>query len=67
MNETVQLTCPRCKHQWQQPLAGLDRPQIIYRGQGSAPLRPVEQYRARCPLDGTYVVFEAVEEEDGHG
>jgi hypothetical protein len=64
MSEKIKITCPRCKHKWEKPLAELEKMETIYRGDEKEKKKSVvvQQYRAVCPVDGTYIILEVQEE-----
>jgi hypothetical protein len=62
MSESIQLKCPHCGHVWQQDLDELEKPEEIWKSFNAQPQVKVEKYRARCPVDGTYLIFEVSEE-----
>lgn len=67
MDDKIPLTCPRCKNAWEQSLRALERVDDIYRStkgpaQPEKPAGKVANYRAQCPVCGTYVIA-TVEEE----
>lgn len=63
MSDRVELTCPRCKHEWWQSLDELEKlPETIYRDISYDVENKSQKYRARCPNDGTYVIVEIGED-----
>ncbi len=62
MSETVEITCPRCKTTWQQPLEALEKVETVYRDANPAPKSGVVKYRVKCSVCGTYIIFEVGEE-----
>jgi hypothetical protein len=54
MAEMITVECPKCKHRWQVDLSQCDVERTLFKG----PQQPekVEEYRFRCPLDGTYFI-----------
>jgi len=57
MSEKIKITCPRCKHKWEKSLPELEEIKTIYRGdEKEKTKRKVVEYRAVCPVDGTFVI-----------
>ncbi len=62
MSETVEITCPRCKTHWQQSLEDLEKVEVVYRDANDDPKSAVVKYNVKCPVCGTYIIFEVAEE-----
>jgi len=62
MSDKIKLSCPRCKHKWEQLLDELEKMEIFYRGEKENQKRKVVKYRAQCPNDGTFVIVEVEED-----
>jgi len=62
MSEKIKITCPRCKHEWEKSLSELEKMETIYRGEKEKPKGKIVEYRAVCPVDGTYVIIEVEED-----
>ena len=64
MSDKIKITCPRCGHKWEQSLGELEKMEIIYRGakKEKSKEKKVSQYRAVCPVDGTYIILEVEED-----
>ncbi len=64
MSDKIKITCPRCKHKWEQSLNELVKMEIVtvYRGEKEKPKKNIVKYRAKCPVDGTYVIIEVEED-----
>jgi Zn-finger nucleic acid-binding protein len=66
VDERIEITCPTCRHVWHEQLSELERiDQEMFRS--PTPGKRVEQYRARCPLDHTYVIVDVLIEEAEDG
>lgn len=66
-DDQIEIRCPSCGKVWFEDVDKLEREEhlyksVIYRGM-SKPKRAT--YRVRCPQDGTYVVVEVEETNDG--
>jgi hypothetical protein len=62
MSDKIKLTCPRCKHKWDQLIGDLEKLEIIYKGVKKKANKEIVKYRAQCPHDGTYVIVEVEED-----
>ena len=63
MSEKIKITCPRCKHKWEKSRPELEEIKTIYRGdEKEKTKRKVVEYRAVCPVDGTFVIIEVEED-----
>ncbi len=64
MSDQVELTCPRCKHEWWRSLNRLEKLEnvIVYRGEKEKAKNNITKYRAKCPVDGTYIIVEIKED-----
>jgi hypothetical protein len=63
MSDEVKITCPRCGHKWEKSLSALEKIDIIYRGDEKEKTKvKIIEYRAVCPVDGTYVIIEVEED-----
>ncbi len=64
----IQVKCPRCGHVWYVDVKDLEKQQqSMFRHLTlESALQPrVTSYRVRCPQDGTYVVVDVKEIDDG--
>jgi len=65
-DKLIEVKCTFCGRTWQEDIEQLERidqelnKQIIFRGK---PRRRREQYRVRCPHDGTFFIVEVEVEE----
>lgn len=62
MSEKIKITCPKCHSTWEKSLQELERLEIIYRGEKEKPKGKNVEYRAVCPVCGTYVIIEVEED-----
>ena len=64
MSDKIKVTCPRCKLTWETTLAELEKTETIYREIHKEPAanKTVVKYRAKCPVDGTYIILEVEED-----
>jgi hypothetical protein len=65
MSEKVKIVCPRCKHKWEQSLDELEKVETIYKDNGDKHKDKLDKYRAICPNDGTYIIIEIKEDNNG--
>ena len=56
MSRIINLSCPKCGHQWAQDLDQAQKQRTIFRG--DAKKTKVEVYVFDCPQDGTQVAVE---------
>ncbi len=55
MSDKIRVTCPKCKHTWEQSLAKLEKLETIYKGGGTEKAKKdIVKYRAVCPVDGNF-------------
>lgn len=65
MSEKIKITCPRCKHAWETTLDALNKFETIYREafkDAVATNKKIVKYRAKCPVDGMYIILEVEED-----
>ena len=63
MSDKITITCKRCGHIWGKSLEELEVLQTIYRGdEMEKPKVKIVEYRAKCPVCGTYNII-TVEED----
>lgn len=62
MSEKVNITCIKCQSTWERHLHELENNQVIYRGETEQPQSEVVEYRAVCPVCGTYNIIIVQEE-----
>lgn len=65
MSEKIKITCPRCKHEWETTLEELEQIKTIYRemfNEAAGTNKGTTKYRAKCPVDGTYIILEVEED-----
>jgi hypothetical protein len=66
MSEKIKIICPRCKHEWETTLEELERTEtVVYREmvkEAAATDKRTAKYRAKCPVDGTYIILEVEED-----
>lgn len=55
--------CPKCGNKWETTLKQLEKVEIGYRKHDpNKPQKTVSQYRAQCPVCGTYVILDVQED-----
>ena len=63
MNDKIKITCTRCEHKWEKSLAELEKIVTIERGEAKEkPKREIVDYRAVCPVCGTYTIIKVQED-----
>ena len=65
MSEKIKITCPRCQHEWETTLEELEKAETIYREvlkDAAGTNKKTAKYRAKCPVDGTYIIVEVEED-----
>ena len=61
MPTLIEVTCPTCGYRWQEDLDRHQTWNVVYRGEEKQ--QKVEEYRLRCPRDGTYFIAEVSRKE----
>lgn len=63
MTDKIKITCPRCRHKWEQYLQDLEKIETIYRGPKNEQSKgAIVKYRAICPVEGIYIILEVEED-----
>lgn len=65
MSDKITITCPRCKHEWETTLDELEKFETIYREafkDAAGMNKKTAKYRAKCPVDGMYIILEVEED-----
>lgn len=63
MSDKIEITCTRCKNKWKKSLAELEKMVIINRGEKQEkPNGEIVDYRAVCPVCGTYNIIKVQED-----
>ena len=66
MSENYEIKCIKCGHVWTVRLGDLEKVTTLYKSGDNLDVKAVksEQYRAQCPICGTYNILEFIEGDD---
>ncbi len=63
MSDKIEITCTRCKHKWEKSLSELEKTITINRGEEKQKTNgKIVDYRAVCPVCGTYNIIKVQED-----